>query len=157
MLGKGIFSYFKKKAPDPAESSYPTSPPDARELSTQSDAQPLPPPSSVSFIPETDAISCSPSNFSVESLSDTQSVSTVSMASLATAVHEHPYSTPGLAERFFENKIKPCQPILEVYPAKTFGKKDRRFNRNWFSEYKMAGVQPDFGFMFLLRLSSFLP
>ena len=37
---------------------------------------------------------------------------------------------------FFDNKISPKQPRLDVYPATPFGKKVRRFNPDWYGKYK---------------------
>ena len=55
---------------------------------------------------------------------------------------------------FFDNKISPNQPRLDVYPATPFGKKVRRFNPDWYGKYKWLeySIEKDAAFCFACRV-----
>ena len=37
---------------------------------------------------------------------------------------------------FFMNKKEPCQPLLNNYPKRQFGNRQRSFNADWYDKYK---------------------
>ena len=39
-------------------------------------------------------------------------------------------------DSFFDNKKQPCQPVLDSYPSRKMGSKERRFNKDWYNEFK---------------------
>ena len=55
---------------------------------------------------------------------------------------------------FFDNKISPNQPRLDVYPATPFGRKVRRFNPEWYSKYKWLeySIEKNAAFHFACRI-----
>ncbi len=55
---------------------------------------------------------------------------------------------------FFDNKISPSQPRLDVYPTTSFGKKDRRFNPSWYGKYNWLeyNIEKDAAFCFACRV-----
>lgn len=56
--------------------------------------------------------------------------------------------------RFFDNKSRPYQPHLKVYPSQTFGRKVRRFSSDWYSRYKWLeyNEEKDAAFCFACRV-----
>ena len=64
---------------------------------------------------------------------------------------------PSRRPSFFDNKEAPCQPNLKVYPGTRFGSKLRRFNSNWYSEYKWLEYNQELDACFCFPCRMFLP
>ena len=58
---------------------------------------------------------------------------------------------------FFQNKRKPCQPLLKSYPGRKMGSKVRRFNKDWYAQYKWLEYNEDLDAWFCFACRMFLP
>ena len=78
----------------------------------------------------------------VDSVDNHPTPSTSAPAAPSTSAPAAP-STSVPAPSFFENKEKPCQPDLKSYPKRMMGSKMRRFNKDWYKDYKWLEYNQD--------------
>ena len=111
-MSRNILSFYKKRKKSPSPSSLPSSP--------ISDSD-----SSLSIFPPVNPNQ--PAEESHDIMNFDSIANCISSTPVQMTLGTHTVSS------FFQNKRKPCQPLLESYPGRKMGSKVRRFNKDWYA------------------------
>ena len=85
------------------------------------------------------------------------SESATNSISMAEQPHTSKKLKEGNGSEFFTNTNEPCQPLLETYPKRLFGSKQRSFYSDWYNKYKWLEYSEELDACFCFPCRVFLP
>ena len=135
-MSRNILSFYKKRKKSPSPSSLPSSP------ISESDSW-------LSIFPPVNP------NQPAEESHDIMNIDSIDNYISSTPV-QMTLGTPTVSS-FFQNKRKPCQPLLESYPGRKMSSNVRRFNKDWYAQYKWLEYNEDLDACFCFACLVFLP